>query len=284
MTDSDPETERSETEPLDVEASVPLTADADGPTELLASPDREVFLGRLAGGLAHEIKNPLSTMSINLALLEEEFTRSARTRTPESPELSAREKRCMKRIATLQREVGRLESIVNDFLVYARGGEVNRMPQSLLGILREVLAFVETEDEQQGIRHHVDLPSSLPLAILDAQQIRQALLNLCVNARQAMPMGGELIVRLQRDGRHAVLTITDTGVGMAQEDVEKCFDAYWSTKKTGTGLGLATTRRIIQEHEGTIAVVSEVGRGTSFRIVLPLVVEITGSSSSETEG
>ena len=271
-------------EPRDAsaEGGAPETAE-DGPTELLASPDREVFLGRLAGGLAHEIKNPLSTMSINLALLEEEFTRSSRGGGPDSPELSAREKRCMKRVATLQREVGRLESIVNDFLVYARGGEVNRMPQSLLDILREVLAFVATEDEQQGIRHHVDLPTSLPLAILDAQQIRQALLNLCVNARQAMPMGGELIVRLQRDGRHAILTITDTGVGMAPEDVEKCFDAYWSTKKSGTGLGLATTRRIIQEHEGTIAVVSEVGRGTSFRIVLPLVVEITGSGHSEAE-
>jgi len=283
MTDPESDTDPLEARALDADAAEPHVVEA-GPTELLASPDREVFLGRLAGGLAHEIKNPLSTMSINLALLEEEFTRSARHRDPETPELSAREKRCMKRVATLQREVGRLESIVNDFLVYARGGEVNRMPQSLLDILREVLAFVETEDEQQGIRHHVDLPSSLPLAILDAQQIRQALLNLCVNARQAMPMGGELIVRLQRDGRHAILTITDTGVGMAQEDVEKCFDAYWSTKKSGTGLGLATTRRIIQEHEGTIAVVSEVGRGTSFRIVLPLVVEITGSGTGDLEG
>lgn len=251
-----------------------------GPRELLASPDREVFLGRLAGGLAHEVKNPLSTMSLNLALLEEEFVRAGRG---EAPELSARDRRCLKRIATLQREVSRLETIVDDFLVYARGGEVNRAPHSLVEIVREVLAFVETEDEQQGIRHHVELPGSLPLAIVDAQQIRQALLNLLVNARQAMPMGGELMVSLRRDGRHAVLTITDTGVGMTQDDVERCFDAYWSTKKRGTGLGLATTRRIIQEHEGTIAVLSEVGRGTSFRIVLPLVVEITGAGGAEEE-
>lgn len=256
-------------------------AGREGRIEVTAPPDREVFLGQLAAGLAHEIKNPLSTMSINLALLEEEFTRSSRPQSGEAPKLSAREKRCMKRVGTLQREISRLEDIVNDFLVYARGGEINRSPQNLIEILREVLGFVHTEDELQNIRHHVDLPSSLPLAIVDPSALRQALLNLVVNARQAMPMGGELIVRLERDGSHAILTITDTGVGMQDPDVEHCFDAYWSTKKSGTGLGLATTRRIIQEHEGTISVVSELGRGTSFRIVLPLVVEITGSGHSE---
>jgi signal transduction histidine kinase len=249
--------------------------------ELTATPDRDVFLGRLAAGLAHEIKNPLSTMSINLALLEEEFTRSARSPDSKKVELNAREKRCMKRVATLQREISRLEDIVNDFLIYARGGEVNRSPRSLLEVVREVLDFVQTEDDLQHIRHHVELPSSLPLAIIDPGAMRQALMNLLVNARQAMPMGGELIVRVRRDGSHAILTITDTGVGMAAEDVEQCFDAYFSTKKTGTGLGLATTRRIIQEHEGTISVVSELGRGTSFRIVLPLVVEIAGKGSQE---
>ena len=146
-----------------------------------------------------------------------------------------------------------------------------------------MLEFVQTEDDLQNIRQHVDLPSSFPLAIVDASALRQALLNLVVNARQAMPMGGELIVRLERDGSHAVLTITDTGVGMAGADIEHCFDAYWSTKKSGTGLGLATTRRIIQEHEGTISVVSELGRGTSFRIVLPLVVEIAGAGTKDGE-
>lgn len=238
------------------------------------APEAEVLLTRLAGGLAHEIKNPLSTMSINLSLLEEEFTRG---RGPGEHELSAREKRCMKRVGTLQREVARLEAIVQDFLVYARGGEVNRSPQNLLDIVREVLDFVETEDGLQDIRHHVELPASLPLAILDPAAIRQALLNLVVNARQAMPMGGELIVRVQREGNHVAMTVTDTGVGMSAEDLEHCFDTYWSTKKNGSGLGLATARRIIQEHEGTLSVVSELGRGTSFRIVLPLVVEIPGT-------
>lgn len=275
----DEETLRSEETQGEANPLDPL----DATNSVVAPPDRDVFLGRLAAGLAHEIKNPLSTMSINLALLEEEFTRSTRGQNGETPEMSAREKRCMKRVGTLQREISRLEDILNDFLTYARGGEVNRSPHSLIEIVREVLDFVHTEDDLQKIRHHVDLPSSFPLAIIDPGALRQALLNLVVNARQAMPMGGELIVRVERDGSHAILTITDTGVGMGSPDVEHCFDAYWSTKKSGTGLGLATTRRIIQEHEGTISVVSELGRGTSFRIVLPLVVEIAGSQTSEEE-
>ncbi len=238
------------------------------------SPERAEFLARVAGGLAHEIKNPLSTMSINLALLEEEFRRGAGR---EGAEPSAREQRYLKRIGTLQREVRRLENIVEDFLRYARGGVVNRKPEDLCALLREVLEFVEPEDERQEIRHHVELPAALPLVRLDAGAMRQVVLNLLVNARQAMPGGGELIVRVQREGNWALLTITDTGVGMNEEEVARCFDTYWSTKREGSGLGLATARRIVEEHGGTISVFSEPGRGTSFSIVLPLAVEIAGS-------
>lgn len=238
--------------------------------------ERETPLSRVARGLAHEIKNPLSTMAINLALLQEEYERAAEARNSREPELSAREKRCMKRVDKLQREIRRLESIVDDFLVYARGGEVNRKPTDLPELVREVLEFCEPEDSSQGVRHHVQLPNSLPLVMLDEQAFRQALLNLCVNARQAMPEGGELIVQLTRHGSFVELVVTDTGVGIAEDDQEKIFDVYWSTKREGTGLGLATVRRVIEEHEGTIRVVSEVGRGTSFSIVLPLVVELAG--------
>lgn len=239
--------------------------------------EQVAFLSRLAGGLAHEIKNPLSTMAINLTLLEEEWKRAAQARSPQNPELSPREQRCMKRVQTLKREVQRLEVILDEFLRYARGGEVNRSPKDLVGIVREVLEFVEPEDELAGIRHHVDLPSSLPLVMLDEGAFRQAFLNLLVNARQAMPSGGELLVRVQREGNFAEVSVTDTGVGMDEEALARCFEVYWSTKRDGTGLGLATARRIIEEHEGTLRVVSEVGRGTSFQLVLPLLVEIPSS-------
>jgi signal transduction histidine kinase len=239
------------------------------------SPQEQVaFLSRLASGLAHEIKNPLSTMAINLALLEEDWKRAAAARNPSAPEPTPREERSMKRVKTLQREVQRLEHIVEEFLRFARAAEINREPCELAGVVRELLDFVEPEDTRQQIRHHADLPVGLPLVMLDEAAFKQAFLNLLVNARQAMPEGGELIVRLRRDGNWVELSVTDTGVGMTPEALEHCFDEYWSDKKGGTGLGLPTARRIIEDHGGSIAVVSERGRGTSFSIYLPLVVEI----------
>ena len=250
----------------------------DGKEHLPASSaDSERRLARIAGGLAHEIKNPLSTMAINLALLEEEFKKTA------EEEGSARSGRVLKRVGALQREVNRLEGILEDFLRYARGGEVNRAPMDLGELVKDTLSFVESEDSLQGIRHHVDIPSSLPMVLLDKGLFQQALVNLFVNARQAMPEGGELIVQAPRLGNFVEVTVTDTGVGMEPETLERCFDIYWSNKKQGTGLGLPTVRRIIEEHEGAIEVVSEPGRGSSIRVVLPLVVEITSTGGEEVE-
>ena len=238
--------------------------------------ERSALLARLASGLAHEIKNPLSTMAINLALLEEDWTRVAAGRNPSAPELTPREQRSLKRVKTLQREVERLEQIVDEFRRYARGGQINRSPTDLAVLVRGLLEFVEPEDEAQGIRHHADLPIGLPLVLLDEGVFKQAVLNLLVNARQAMPGGGELLVRVRRDGSWIELSITDTGVGMNAEQLAHCFEEYWSDKKGGTGLGLSSARRTVEEHGGTIHVVSEPGRGTSFSIFLPAFAEIAG--------
>lgn len=238
--------------------------------------EQVAFLSRLAGGLAHEIKNPLSTMAINLTLLEEEWTRSGGGRAPREVELTPREQRSLRRVKTLQREVQRLEHIVQEFLTYAKGGEINRSPKDLAALLRNLLEFVEPQDERMGIRHHVDIEIGLPLVLVDGGAIQQALLNLLVNAREAMPGGGELLVRLRREGNWVACSVTDTGIGMRPDQVERCFDEYWSDKKGGTGLGLSTSRRIIEEHGGSIDVVSEPGRGTSFTLYLPLLVEIPG--------
>ena len=244
--------------------------------------EQVAFLSRLAGGLAHEIKNPLSTMAINLALLEEEWARVANLRNAKEVELTPSEQRSLRRVKTLQREVQRLEHIVQEFLIYAKGGEINRAPRDLAHLLRNLLEFVEPEDAGQGIRHHVDLALGLPMVLVDESAIQQALLNLLVNARQAMPGGGELLVRLRRDGNWVECSVTDTGIGMRPDQLEHCFDEYWSDKKGGTGLGLSTARRIIEEHGGSIEVVSEPGRGTSFTMYLPLFVELTGERPPRT--
>jgi len=215
-------------------------------------------------------------MSINLALLEEEWSRVGVSREV-GLERSPREQRSLKRLRTLKREVERLEAIVEEFLHYARGGRINRAPHDLASLVRDLLDFVEPEDERLGIRHHVDLPVGLPLVMVDESALKQAVVNLLVNARQAMPGGGELIVRMAREGNWVALSITDTGIGMPPEKLARCFDEYWSDKKGGTGLGLPTARRIVEEHGGVIEVVSEEGRGTSFTIYLPLLVELTGS-------
>ena len=248
-----------------------------GPT----GPEREVggqhqaqALARLAGGLAHEIKNPLSTMAINLALLQEEWERME-----ESPP----RRRSLKRVRTLQAEVGRLEGILEAFLGFARGGSVNRKPEDLTRIVREVLEFVEPENEAAGIRQHADLLAGIPLVLCDEVQVKQAVINLLVNARQAMPDGGELLVRSTRVGNDVQLSITDTGVGMTPEQLDRCFEVFWSTKQDGTGLGLAATHRIVEEHGGRMTVLSEVGRGTSFSIYLPLAVELMPKTGGDPE-
>ncbi|MEX1024351.1 MAG: ATP-binding protein [Planctomycetota bacterium] len=246
-------------------------------------PDRAQRLIRLADGLAHEIKNPLSTMSINLALLQEEIERAGQGRQRDSPERSRREERTLKRIRTMQGEIQRLEHIVEEFLHYAQGADINRRPEDLSRIVRELLDFVEPEDERAAIRHHIDLAIGLPLVLVDEDRFKQAILNLLVNARQAMPDGGELMVRVRRQGNEVELSITDTGLGMSPEKLERCFEEYWSDKKGGTGLGLATTSRIVEEHGGRIQVLSEEGRGTSFLIYLPLAVELTGRRRDVTD-
>jgi two-component system, NtrC family, sensor histidine kinase HydH len=247
------------------------------------SPDRDGgdarpagFLRRLADGLAHEIKNPLSTMAINLALLQEEWERAGSARNPDAPEHTPRERRSLKRVRTMQREVMRLEHILEEFLHYARGGEVNRKPEDISRIVGELIDFVEPEIGRAGIRHHLDLAMGLPLVLVDEDRIKQAVLNIFVNARQAMPEGGELIVRVRRVGNELELSITDTGIGMSPEALERCFEEYWSDKKGGTGLGLATAHRIIREHGGSMKLISEQGRGTSVAIYLPLAVELAG--------
>jgi len=276
---ADPQPERAEARAAPLPGSEPA---GPRPPRPRTPAEQMAFVARLAGGLAHEVKNPLSTMSINLALLEEEWSRGGAGR-PGGGEPSPREQRSLKRLKTLKREVERLERIVEEFLHYARGGQINRAPSDLAALVRELLEFVDPQDAQLGIRHHVDLPLGLPLVMVDESAFKQAIMNLLVNARQAMPGGGELMVRMTREGNWVALSITDTGIGMSPQKLERCFDEYWSDKKGGTGLGLPTARRIVEDHGGTIAVVSEEGRGTSFTIYLPLIVELTGSASRHEE-
>ena len=220
---------------------------------------RYAEIAQLAGGLAHEIRNPLSTMSLNLDLLAEEFP------NPQSP----REVRIVQKIERLRRESQRLQDILENFLRFARAQELRLEPADLNMLVEELRDFFGPQAMAQGIVVRTQYEDGLPDMSLDIDLFRQALLNLFINARQAMPDGGELLLRTRSEGGWNVLEVTDTGVGIRPEVRDRVFDAFYSTRPGGSGLGLPTTRKIIEAHGGSIRVESEPGKGSQFTVGLP---------------
>lgn len=222
--------------------------------------ERLAELGTLTGGLAHEIKNPLSTVGLNLQLLMEDL-----------PPEDALYARLAGRLTTVQRETARLRDILDDFLRYAGRLELDRKPVELNAMLEELVDFFTPQAQAQHVQLRLDR-SPAPVEVLaDPRLLKQAVLNLLLNGLQAMgDSGGELILRVARTSSHAQIDVIDTGKGMPADIQAKIFQAYFSMRKGGTGLGLAMSKRIIDEHGGTMAVKSEVGRGTDFNLSLPL--------------
>jgi signal transduction histidine kinase len=216
-------------------------------------------LAELAGGFIHEIKNHLSTLGLNLQLLAEDF------KDPETQ----RERRALERIQRLQGECHRLVDVSNDFLRFARVKDLELAPADLGGVVEELVDFFGPMAKVDNIDIKCYLPADLPPVALNADMFKQALLNLFLNAQQAMPRGGELTVQAARDGGGVRLDLIDTGKGMPPEVIARAFRPFYSTRSGGTGLGLPTTRKIIEAHGGAIDVQSEVGRGTKFTIRLP---------------
>jgi signal transduction histidine kinase len=245
------------------------------------SPQGLAFLGAVAGGLVHEIRNPLSTMNVTIQLLQEDV--------PEG-EGDERERRTARRLETLRLEVRRLEEILDDFLRYAGIRRLNLGNADINRVLEEVLAFMSPE----CARAQVDLAfypdRSLPLMVLDERLMKQAILNLLLNALQAMeevPLveaGGRshprhLIVRTRLDGEAARVDVIDTGPGIPEDLAERVWEVYFSRRREGSGLGLPTARRIAEEHGGTIHFHSEPGKGTDFVLRLPLAGPPRGESA-----
>jgi two-component system, NtrC family, sensor histidine kinase HydH len=217
-------------------------------------------IARLAGGLAHEIKNPLSTMSLNLDLLVEDFQGAETTR----------DKRVLQKLERVRKETERLNDIVEDFLRFAKVQDIRPEPSDLNAVVDDLRDFCEPQAMCQGIVIRTQYDPDLPLVPLDVDLFKQALWNLVRNAHHAMPEGGELILQTRLEGDSAILDVTDTGVGMTQDVAAQVFDAFYSTKASGSGLGLPTTRKIVEAHGGSIALQSEPGQGSRFIVRLPL--------------
>jgi two-component system sensor histidine kinase HydH len=213
----------------------------------------------LAGALAHEIKNPLSTISLNIELLAEDFSEAA---TP-------RERRALERIGRVQKECQRLTTLLNDFLGFARPRPLRRGEVDINRLIEELLDFFSPQARDANIEIVRLLDPNLPSVLIDREQMRSVLHNLVLNAQQAMPGGGRLEVRTRRVPEGLAVDLIDTGCGMTEETLSHIFEAFWSTKGGGTGLGLPTAKKILEAHGGKIFVQSEPGRGTQFTIQLP---------------
>ena len=217
-------------------------------------------ISQLAGGLAHEIRNPLSTLSLNLDLLAEDF------QDPDTP----RDRRVLQRVLRLQNEVQRLYGIVENFLRFARVQDLKLEPTDLNAVVAELCDFFAPNAGSRGIVIRTQFAGDLPPVLIDVDLFKQALLNLVLNADHAMPSGGELILITRRDGASVVLDLIDTGLGMTEEVRSRIFDAFFSTRAAGSGLGLPTTRKILEAHGGVILVRSDPGKGSQFTIRLPV--------------
>jgi len=225
--------------------------------------ERLATIGRMSAQVAHEVRNPLQSIGLNVELLEEELL-----------ELGAAERAedALAMVRSIQAEAERLNEITEDYLRLARLPNPDLQPEPLDEIVLELLSFVSEVLRRAGVAVTTDLAPDLPAVLADAKQLRQALLNLIRNACEAMEAqgGGEIWLQIQAADDQAVVRLRDSGSGISPEAQPHIFEPFFSTKKEGTGLGLALTRSIVEAHGGRIACSSQPGGGTEFVLHLPL--------------
>src|SRR6185295_5012108 len=225
--------------------------------------EKGAVVGRLASAIAHEIRNPLNYINLTLDHLRSTFA-------PAEPE----KRETFDRLASqLKAEVARINTHITDFLSYSQPSRLEPQPVDLRAAAADALQMIEAQAAEHGIETRIEQTGEVPELAADRQAIRSVLTNLLINSLQAMDgEGGSIVVNIAKDetGQRAQIEITDTGRGIAADDISKVFEPYYSTKETGTGLGLAIVKKAIDEHGGTIGVTSRQGSGTTFTITLPL--------------
>jgi signal transduction histidine kinase len=251
----------------------------------LAYSRKLVALGRLTAGIAHEVKNPLNAMMIHLELLRTKIRATQVAAQPEpvaaaggmlglgpgrAAALPAPVQGALEHVSIIESEIRRLDEVVQGFLKFTRPEDLRLQPVKVHGLMDEILPIIETEASKHNVKVTVDVPPSVPAVNGDSAMLRQAFLNLAINACQAMPNGGSLRLKAGPSSRARVeVIVQDTGVGIAPEHLSKIFNLYFTTKEKGTGIGLSMVYRIIQMHDGEVEVQSTPGRGTTFRVLLP---------------
>jgi PAS domain S-box-containing protein len=221
--------------------------------------DKLAALGTLAAGVAHEVKNPLHALSLNLHLLAQELGAPQ----PSQGELEE----CL---GILRSEIGRIHQIVENFLRFSKPSIPEVKPHDLNALVERVLSLVAVEAAGHRVGIQTEFDSQLDPIAGDEGQLAQVVLNLVINALQAMPAGGALTLATQRDNGWAELMVRDTGEGIPHEAIPQIFDPYFTTRPGGSGLGLAIAHRIVEGHHGTIDVDSKAGLGTTMVVRLPI--------------
>jgi signal transduction histidine kinase len=216
-------------------------------------------LAELAGGFIHELKNQINTLSLHLQLLGEDL----------DPPETLRERRAAERVARLTDDCRRLVDLSNDFLRFARVDNLNLCPCDLPELVGRMVDFLTPTARTQCVEIVCHAAPDVPAVRLDEELFEKALLNLMLNAEDAMPDGGTLTLQIRPDGGRVLLAVIDTGVGVPADVLPKVFEPFVTTKPDGHGLGLATARRIVQAHGGEITCHSQPGCGTQFTVWLP---------------
>ena len=228
-------------------------------------------IAQLAGSLAHEVKNPLSTIRLNVGLLEEEIE--------ELDEVLGKS-RILKRIEIVRRETIRLEELLNEFLDFTRARNLDLQPVDVNRELREIVEFFKPQANAAKVEVVEYYSNDLSTIRIDKRSFNRAVLNLLINALQAIVAkdsdqgGREILVRTRPCGSEVAIDLIDSGCGMSDETLSKIFEPFFSTKVGGTGLGLPTVRKVIECHGGRIAIQSELNRGTQFTLTFPSIPRI----------
>jgi signal transduction histidine kinase len=225
----------------------------------------------LAGSLAHEIGNPLNALDIHLQLMEREIRRLRRLAGASDSEVAASSERLEKYVGVAKGEVHRLDYIITEFLQALRPSAPKFQTGSLNDAVDESLALLRPELEARGLTAGAELAAGLPAVQFDPAQIKQVLVNLVKNAMQATPRDGKITLSTGANSEAVWLCVRDTGSGIPSERLNRIFEPFYTTKEKGTGLGLLIVQRIIRDHGGRIEVESAVGKGTAFKLWLPLI-------------
>jgi signal transduction histidine kinase len=215
-------------------------------------------LGRMAAQVAHELRNPLGGLKLFADYLEQRLNDASDT---EGVDVARR----------ISREVDHMAELVREITQFGRPAALRRAPTSLNGLVESCLDLAQARRRIKDVQVTIDLDTALPQAMLDAREVRKLFLNLIGNALEAMESGGTLTLRTRAAARGFLETLVeDTGCGMSDETRARAFDLFYTTKETGTGLGMAIARSVVEQHGGRIEIRSQLGRGTQVSVLLPV--------------